>query len=69
MLPNLQNYATIKEAAAFLGVSPKTLRAWDRAGKPKLVRHPLNRYRFYPREALAAFLRQLAEARAELVRA
>ena len=69
MLPNLQNYATIKEAAAFLGVSPKTLRAWDRAGKLKPVRHPLNRYRLYLREDLEAFLRQVAEARAGIVRA
>ena len=68
MLPNLRDYLTIKEAAAFLGVSPKTLRAWDRAGKLKPVRHPLNRYRLYLREDLEAFLRKLAEARAEVVR-
>jgi DNA (cytosine-5)-methyltransferase 1 len=59
MLPNLRNYMTVKAAAAFLGVSPKTLRYWDRTEKLKPVRHPLNRYRLYRREDLEAFLRKL----------
>ncbi len=69
MLPSLQDYLTIKEAAGLVGVSPKTLRAWDRAGKLRPVRHPLNRYRLYLREDLEAFLRRLAAARAEVARA
>jgi excisionase family DNA binding protein len=60
MLPNLGNYLTVKNAAAFLGVSPKTLRYWDRTGKLKPVRHPLNGYRLYRREDLETFLRKLA---------
>jgi excisionase family DNA binding protein len=59
MLQNLRNYMTVKEAAAFLGVSPKTLRNWDRTGKLKPVRHPFNQYRLYRREDLEAFLRKL----------
>ena len=59
MLPNLRNYLTVKAAAAFLGVSPRTLRYWDRTDKLKPVRHPLNRYRLYRREDLEAFLRKL----------
>jgi DNA (cytosine-5)-methyltransferase 1 len=59
MLPNLRNYTTVKAAAAFLGVSPRTLRYWDRTDKLKPVRHPLNRYRLYRREDLEAFLRNL----------
>jgi DNA (cytosine-5)-methyltransferase 1 len=55
----LRNYLRVKEAAAFLGVSPKTLRYWDRTDKLKPVRHPLNRYRLYRREDLEALLRQL----------
>jgi MerR family transcriptional regulator, copper efflux regulator len=64
MLPNLQGYLTIKEAAEVLGVSPKTLRNWDRTHKLKPVRHPLNRYRLYRRQDLEAFLQQLARAQA-----
>ena len=37
---NLKNYITIKEAAAFLGVNPMTLRNWDKQGKLKSRRHP-----------------------------
>ena len=38
---------TVSEAAAKLGVTPATLRNWDRAGKLKPIRHPLNKYRLY----------------------
>jgi len=33
-------YFSIKEAAEILGVSPLTLRNWDKAGKFKAQRHP-----------------------------
>jgi DNA-binding transcriptional MerR regulator len=37
----------IKGAAAHLGVSPATLRNWERAGKLIVRRHPINGYRLY----------------------
>lgn len=40
---------TIKEAASMLGVTPLTLRNWDRSGKLIALRHPLNNYRVYKR--------------------
>lgn len=43
---------TVSEAAAFLGVSPATLRNWDRAGKIKTFRHHINGYRLYPMDQL-----------------
>ena len=43
---------TVKEAAAFLGVSEATLRRWDRAGKLRARRHPMNDYRLYSLEEL-----------------
>ena len=52
----LDGYLTVKDAAAFLGVSPKTLRNWDRARKLKAFRHPVNKYRLYRREDLQAVL-------------
>jgi PAS domain S-box-containing protein/excisionase family DNA binding protein len=45
--PGLAEYLTVAEAAAYLGVSPSTLRNWDRAGKLKPERHPANGYRIY----------------------
>jgi len=40
-------YFTIKEAAEILGVSPLTLRNWDKSGKFPARRHPMNNYRVY----------------------
>lgn len=58
-LLNLGNYLTVGEAAATLGVSRSTLRNWDRTGKLKPYRHPLNDYRLYDRLELAAFLQEV----------
>ncbi len=38
---------TIQKAAEILGVNPETLRRWDRKGKFKAKRHPINGYRLY----------------------
>jgi DNA (cytosine-5)-methyltransferase 1 len=55
----LDGYLTVKEAASFLGVSPKTLRNWDRARKLPAYRHPVNRYRLYRKEDLQAILQRV----------
>jgi len=49
-------YLTVGEAAEFLGVSPWTLRNWDKSGKLKAARHPVSGYRFYRQEDLEALL-------------
>jgi DNA (cytosine-5)-methyltransferase 1 len=46
----------IKEAAQLLGVCEGTLRNWDRQGKVKSYRHPINRYRLFKRADLEHFL-------------
>ena len=53
---DLGTYLKVGDAAALLGVSPWTLRHWDRAGKLKSLRHPVNGYRLYRREELEALL-------------
>jgi MerR family transcriptional regulator, copper efflux regulator len=59
MVRSFQDYLTVKEAVKFLGVSPDTLRNWDRADKLKPLRHPINRYRLYRREDLEGLLKQM----------
>src|SRR6056297_654535 len=44
----MDKYVTIGEAAKLIGVSPETLRRWDKSGKFKSIRHPINNYRVYP---------------------
>jgi excisionase family DNA binding protein len=55
-IPNLAEYLTVGQAAGELGVSRGTLRNWDRAGKLKPRRHPLNGYRLYRRADLEKLL-------------
>jgi excisionase family DNA binding protein len=47
-----KDYLSVKEAALFLGVSTSTIRNWDRSGKLKAARHPINNYRLYDRKVL-----------------
>lgn len=54
-------YLTVQEAAILLGVSPSTLRNWDRSGKLKATRHPLNGYRLYLQGDLEKILHELAK--------
>ena len=63
-MPNLvsgRDYLQIRDAARVLGVSPKTLRNWDRAGHLRAHRHPINGYRLYRVGDLHALLDRLAE--------
>ena len=55
----LSDYLTVNDAAALLGVSKATLRNWDRAGKLKARRHPLNRYRLYSIEELESLIKSV----------
>jgi MerR family transcriptional regulator, copper efflux regulator len=59
----LSDYLRISEAAAYLGVSPNTLRNWVNAEKIVAVRHPVNAYRLFKREDLDAVLKKVAAAR------
>jgi MerR family transcriptional regulator, copper efflux regulator len=52
----LSDYVQIKEAAALLGVAENTLRNWERSGKIRVYRHPINNYRLYKRADIAALL-------------
>jgi excisionase family DNA binding protein len=58
-IPNLADYLTVSEAAQLLGVSASTLRNWDRGGKLKPARHPVNGYRLYRRGELESLLNRL----------
>jgi excisionase family DNA binding protein len=57
-MTKLRDYLRISDAADYLGVSPNTLRNWERAGKVASRRHPVNGYRLFQREELNALLRQ-----------
>jgi DNA-binding transcriptional MerR regulator len=58
-MDRLSGYLRIQEAAAFLGVSPNTLRNWGREDKIPEFRHPVNNYRLYRRGDLEELLRRI----------
>jgi excisionase family DNA binding protein len=59
-IKNMANlYITIKQASKILGVSPITLRNWDKNGKLKAHRHPMNNYRVYKIEDLEKVIQEI----------
>ncbi len=52
-------YITIKQASKILGVTPLTLRNWDKNGKLKAHRHPMNNYRVYKIEDLETVIHEI----------
>ena len=52
-------YFSIKEAAEILGVTPLTLRNWDKSGKFPANRHPMNNYRVYKKSALVRLIEDI----------
>jgi len=57
-MPN-KGYLTIKEVADMLGVTPLTLRNWDKSEKLKALRNPINNYRIYKAAEVELFLRKI----------
>lgn len=58
-----RKYLSIKQAAAVIGVTPLTLRNWDRDGKLSPYRNPINNYRYYRVDQIEAFLRAMEGSR------
>ncbi len=54
-----KKYLTIKEVSGLLGVTPLTLRNWDKSGKLKAYRNPINNYRMYKKEEIDLFIRRI----------
>ena len=61
-----KKYLTIKETAKLLGVTTLTLRNWDKAGKLRAYRNPINNYRVYKPEEIEVFMRRI-ESKKKLI--
>ena len=57
------DYLTIQSAAQLLGVTPLTLRNWDKKGILSPYRNPVNNYRVYRRDQIELFLRRLENSK------
>ncbi len=61
-MKKIDEYMRIKEAAEFLGVTPNTLRNWEKEEKIKVYRNPQNRYRLYRLEDLETLLEKIQKS-------
>ena len=57
-----KGYARVKEAAALLGISPNTVRAWGAQGKITEYRHPANNYRLFKVDELERLIEQVEKS-------
>jgi MerR family transcriptional regulator, copper efflux regulator len=55
----ITDYLTIQNAAAFLGVTPNTLRNWEKDKKITVYRNPQNDYRLCKKEDLENLLKNI----------
>ncbi|MEK7519332.1 MAG: MerR family DNA-binding transcriptional regulator [Patescibacteria group bacterium] len=58
-IPKPNKYLTVKEVAKLLTVTPLTLRNWDKTGKLKALRNPINNYRIYKPEVIDFFIHKI----------
>lgn len=56
------DYLKIKEAAEFIGVTPNTLRNWEKENKIMVYRNPQNLYRLFKKEDLELLLSNIKPA-------
>ncbi len=55
----MDDFLTVGEAAKLLGISTETLRRWDKSGKFKSTRHPINNYRVYKENEVVTLFEDL----------
>ena len=60
-MDRLIDFLRISEAAEYLGVSSRTLRNWENAGKIMAHRHPVNGYRLFRQQDLDELLKQVQQ--------
>ncbi|MEK7082207.1 MAG: MerR family DNA-binding transcriptional regulator [Patescibacteria group bacterium] len=58
-----RKYLSIKDAAHLIGVTPLTLRNWDKKGILTSYRNPANNYRVYRADQIELFLRKIENSK------
>lgn len=58
-----RQYITIKDAARMLGITPLTLRNWDKKGILTAYRNPVNNYRVYRLDQIELFFRKIENSK------
>ena len=58
-----KKYLTVNEVAKLLGVTPLTIRNWDKKGALVAYRNPVNNYRLYKVEDVEVLLKQIEHSK------
>ena len=61
-----KKYITIQQASRLLGVTPLTLRNWDKRGLLTAYRNPINNYRVYRLDQIELFLRKMENSKNQM---
>ena len=64
-----EQYITLKEVAKILGVTPLTLRNWDKKGVLAAYRNPINNYRVYRYADVADLIAEIRKTNSSKSRA
>ena len=58
-----KKYLTVNEVARIFGVTPLTVRNWDKKGALIAYRNPVNNYRMYKIEDVEVLMRQIERSK------
>lgn len=61
-MQKIDDYLQIRDAAQLVGVSAATLRNWERQGRLRAHRNPVNRYRLYRKQDLEKLLQEISRS-------
>ncbi len=57
---DMKDFIQIDEASKILNVTTMTLRRWDKAGKLRAYRHPINTYRLYKKSDIENLMKGIS---------
>jgi len=63
-----KKFLTVSEVAKIIGVTPLTVRNWDKAGRLTAHRNPFNNYRMYRVEDVEDILRRIDNSKGKAPR-
>ncbi len=58
-----KKFLTVNEVARILGVTPLTIRNWDKKGALVAYRNPINNYRMYRIEDIEVLMRKIDQSK------
>lgn len=58
-----KQFLNVKQVAKILGVTPLTIRNWDKRGKLQAYRNPINNYRVYKVEDVENLLSEIDDSK------